>query len=651
MNTRAAATLLGALLMGLMLSAPAAAQNAIDFELEDLSGSPVRLSDHLGEQVILVNFWATWCVPCARELVHVQRFQEEYADDGLLILAVSVDGPSTRSQVGSYVEQHRHTFPVLVDEESRVVALYNPSLVLPYTVLIDRQGVVRYSHQGYSPGDEEVVEQHLTELLAEEQLGRSAATSFQLMQSSVYRGFSDEDVIASTRAGRSSQIINQLDLTATRSDWLLGLRADTRFDYSPSSERIGLSQRFLEYQRGDIGFRIGDFYHSIGRGLSFSLLKIFEDEGLENVLDTTVDGGRLSARSGPWSGELFGGSVDVTDLEADDSILGAKVGWSGVPGLDIQLSHVDAQVNDNTFAGTGDVSLQTVGVRALGGEGKSRFRGEFTRINNGTLHADRQVEGHGAYLEYGISPGNASILLLLKDYKNLAYRYNRPPSLESEDLEFLARHFDTESIDIQGASLRLDYRFPGRPTIVRGTVSYFNDGAGDSPLAGPYEREITHYVAGVEQYFGENGYLKVITGLRSQSTSPIALLTDGDTFHYQFNVNFPLSRRISLEADWKSLSVNGGPADWSDQQSFLSLHHSPIGVATILFERTDNPEDLFVSDRTDWWAGQIEWHITPANSIRLFAGATKGSVRCSGGVCGYFPPFEGVRLETILKLR
>ena len=140
------------------------AQDAIDFTLEDISGRSYRLSDYFGEKTVLINFWATWCQPCVKELQHLQESQDKYGND-LLILAVSVDGPGTRSQVPAFVERYNLTFPVLLDTDSNVLIHYDPQAILPYSVLINRNGEIEYVHKGYSPGDEVVLDGMITEAL------------------------------------------------------------------------------------------------------------------------------------------------------------------------------------------------------------------------------------------------------------------------------------------------------------------------------------------------------------------------------------------------------------------------------------------------------------------------------------------------------
>jgi peroxiredoxin len=142
-----------------------AGQTAPDFALRDLDGRTVRLSDYRG-QVVLINFWATWCVPCAAELPHLQRLYEQHQGEGLVILAISMDGPESVAAVGPQVRQYGLTFPVLLDQETRVVGIYNPKRTAPFTAIIDRGGALARSRAGYSAGDEVALEAELVSLLA-----------------------------------------------------------------------------------------------------------------------------------------------------------------------------------------------------------------------------------------------------------------------------------------------------------------------------------------------------------------------------------------------------------------------------------------------------------------------------------------------------
>lgn len=139
--------------------------SAPDFALEDVSGEEFRLSEHIGDAVILVNFWATWCEPCRIEMPHLNRMQETYGDQGLIVLCIAMDGPESVSRVRSHVSRYNFEFTVLLDQESEVTQLYNPRRAAPFNALIDRSGNIVWSHEGYSPGDEEELEEQIRELL------------------------------------------------------------------------------------------------------------------------------------------------------------------------------------------------------------------------------------------------------------------------------------------------------------------------------------------------------------------------------------------------------------------------------------------------------------------------------------------------------
>lgn len=137
---------------------------ASDFTLRDLDGRDVHLSDYLG-RVVLIDFWATWCVPCAAELPELERLYRAQADAGFVVLAVAMDGPETVAQVAPFARRYGLTFPVLLDEETRVVGVYDPKRVAPMTVLIDRRGLVARVRNGYHAGDERLIAQDVASLL------------------------------------------------------------------------------------------------------------------------------------------------------------------------------------------------------------------------------------------------------------------------------------------------------------------------------------------------------------------------------------------------------------------------------------------------------------------------------------------------------
>jgi cytochrome c biogenesis protein CcmG/thiol:disulfide interchange protein DsbE len=163
--------------LGALYPAAAAGDRILpDFTLTDMDGGRLTLSELWAQGPVLVNFWATWCVPCCKELPHLQRFLEEYGPRGFQVVVVAEDGPRTASKVKPYMKGHGYEFRVALDTEGEVRRLYHAS-TLPYSVLADEGGAIVFAHSGYRAGEEAVLEEEIGKILpgpSEEALPDSA---------------------------------------------------------------------------------------------------------------------------------------------------------------------------------------------------------------------------------------------------------------------------------------------------------------------------------------------------------------------------------------------------------------------------------------------------------------------------------------------
>lgn len=125
-----------------------------DFTLSTTEGERFTLSDHVGKDVIVLSFWATWCAPCLTELPHLEALYQAEKDNGLLIAAISMDEPSSVAEVAPTAARIGLTMPVLLDTDQRAVQLYNRSRNAPMTVVIDKTGKIVRASAGYEVGDE-----------------------------------------------------------------------------------------------------------------------------------------------------------------------------------------------------------------------------------------------------------------------------------------------------------------------------------------------------------------------------------------------------------------------------------------------------------------------------------------------------------------
>ncbi len=145
-------------------TAPAAlapANPAPDFTLHAMDGPNLRLKEQRG-RVVMVNFWATWCGPCRQEMPQLNRLYEKYKASGFVLLGVNVDDDQRKA--AEIAAKLGVTFPVLLDTDKTVSKLYDVS-TMPSTVIIDRDGKVRYVHRGYLTGYEDNYEKQIRELL------------------------------------------------------------------------------------------------------------------------------------------------------------------------------------------------------------------------------------------------------------------------------------------------------------------------------------------------------------------------------------------------------------------------------------------------------------------------------------------------------
>ena len=109
------------------------------FTLRNLRGNLEGLDDHAGK-VIVVNFWATWCAPCVKEMPSFETLYRRFRSQGLTVLAVSLDKDRS-AKVQEFVDKYKLSFPVLLDTEGVAEKLY-PSFTIPFTYVLDKQGRV-----------------------------------------------------------------------------------------------------------------------------------------------------------------------------------------------------------------------------------------------------------------------------------------------------------------------------------------------------------------------------------------------------------------------------------------------------------------------------------------------------------------------------
>ena len=133
------------------------------FTLATLSGQQSGLSQYKG-QVVMVNFWATWCGPCQQEMPLLDQMYKKYKPAGFTLIGVNVDKEG--APVKELLARKPVSFPVLLDPANQVSKQYHVD-EMPSSVIIDRKGEIRYVHRGYRPGDENEYQDRIRQLIRE----------------------------------------------------------------------------------------------------------------------------------------------------------------------------------------------------------------------------------------------------------------------------------------------------------------------------------------------------------------------------------------------------------------------------------------------------------------------------------------------------
>ena len=145
-------------------------KKAPNFVAETVDGKRIVLSEYRNSKVVVLNFWGVRCLPCLQEMPKLEHIYRKYKDQGMEMLGVNVDGVgsdiirrSLRKQIGGV--ELNVTYPLLLDLDFSIIDTYYLT-VAPLTLVIDKEGVIRYMHTDYQPGDEIELEEAIKQVLS-----------------------------------------------------------------------------------------------------------------------------------------------------------------------------------------------------------------------------------------------------------------------------------------------------------------------------------------------------------------------------------------------------------------------------------------------------------------------------------------------------
>lgn len=154
------------ILIAFFVSLSLAAERAPSFCLKNLAGKSFCLDEFRGDVRALV-FWASWCEPCKPLMSFLNQLYQDKWQQGLTVFAINEDVAESRTHTKSTVTQLGIKYPCLLDPDQSILKTYNPKTSLPYLVLIDRAGNIRYRRASYDSSMEEFLKKLIYEMLAE----------------------------------------------------------------------------------------------------------------------------------------------------------------------------------------------------------------------------------------------------------------------------------------------------------------------------------------------------------------------------------------------------------------------------------------------------------------------------------------------------
>jgi thiol-disulfide isomerase/thioredoxin len=140
------------------------AQMVSNFAFKDLENTNRTYNDLKGEKLTLIDFWATWCKPCTKAIPELNKIYQEYGPKGVEIIGINCDGPRSISKVIPMSKSLNIQYPILLDINSDLKMELN-IITFPTLVIVNSAGKIIWIHEGYVPGDEQLIRDQIEKLL------------------------------------------------------------------------------------------------------------------------------------------------------------------------------------------------------------------------------------------------------------------------------------------------------------------------------------------------------------------------------------------------------------------------------------------------------------------------------------------------------
>ncbi|MDY0111176.1 MAG: DUF6029 family protein [Candidatus Krumholzibacteria bacterium] len=630
---------------------PAAAGGfpAPDWTLPTHDGGEIGAHAALARGPVVVSFWATWCVPCLKEMPRLNELAAEFAGE-VAFIAVNVDQARSVAKVAPLVRSRGWTDLIIALDTAGTVQQTLQVLSPPYLIFYDAQGREAYRHEGYKEGDELVLKQKIEAVLA-------AAAAPDL--ASPTAGAVDwREVVTATNQFKyrfstetEAEIVeNWLDATYQFGGFRTGLLLNHQSPSEENNRRNEVVHRFLEYRSGCFDLRLGHFYGMFGRGLVWSS---YEDRFIR--VDTALDGVFARGSVGPANLQVFSGTTGTAPVISDPDgvttnsvdVRGVDVEFRPLPGL--LVGGAGLTYRPNLLPASDEIHREWVGAGRLSYHhalvslyaeygGKTGYEYRLA-----TLAKD---PGRAFYGNLGLYLGPLNLSLERSDYDRFTViersdgqqPLNRPPALVREHLYTLLgrKPHAMDQNNEQGWQIEAIAAL-GRNWSWLANASRIET-QDEEILYEELYTQLERERLGAFRLRGGAGYQDSEGAMRQTAAADV-------TYH--------MSEAVSWTAMVEHQHVRLGVLGAYDQQWFkLALDLPPRWTFDAMLETNNKHTAQFDEGEirgSHFPSGQITYALTGGGNLNLWFGKRQAGQLCAGGVCKFEPAFEGVEIFGIFR--
>lgn len=630
---------LGLIFLSLCAATTATAQEAsADWTLETITGESVNFHETLAQGPVVLNFWATWCKPCLKEMPHLDRMAGEY-EGRVTFLAVNADNSKAVAKVAPFVRAKGFdNLVVPLDTGAEVQQLLQVGGLLPFLILYDGEGREVYRHIGYKDGDEEELQRAIEDLLGRADRGESVDTGKPAWSEAVTA--TDRFEYSYEKNTRKEIFENWLDVSYQFGGFRTGVTLNSQAPSEEGDRSNEISQRFFEFSTGDFNIRAGHFYGIFGRGLIFNA---YEDRTVR--VNTRLDGLTASVNKGAIKGTIFSGSplakdldIRATDWEVDMGY-GQQVGVTGLTYRPDDFENDEGQVHRDWAS--------SIRVRQNFGFGDYYFETGWNMKRNPI--EDRYDRGSARYYNLNLYHGPFSVSWESSDYERYEFipradgtvALNRPPAL--------AREFTWTLLNRAPHTLNANDERGNNLDVLASGVSGWTMLASLANLENHAGETVYQLLFGSieKERFGD---FRFKGGFGYQDSEGLRQTVVGELTWFATSTH-----SLSLQTEHQHVRLGGGPGfdlgAYDEQWFKLEYETAPRWAFSAILETNNKYEEQRQPGEKEgpFPAGQISYTLTRGGNLNLWAGKRQAGFLCSGGVCKFEPAFEGVEFFGVFR--